>query len=446
MTINIANGTIYQQGDGSGALVPYSPPPATTYGLLFTDGIEPTSSTLFPLASGKRIWYVDLDAPANGDGSEGSPLNHFTDLVGYWDGSNYTQGTLGFVGGDQIWVTGTGTPAKHVNGATNMNIDMRRAAQFGTAAEPTVIRSWKGQSRAKFDGQYTDRIGIYAGLTSGTTAGIVVLNVEVTGCTEPGIYMDDYLAYVRVVSCYTHLNYALSGGPLESYGGIRVRCSRGGLDVEVYNNKTTRNNTSNGVDYQLTGNNIGGISLLCQNLASSTSTVKFYSNDCYDETYLIRHKHSGACSFESYSNKLDTGVVAQYVRASGTNTIHDNIVSNVGIDVELEAENQTQRRTLIYTDNDLTEVDKVISTGPTTEVQGNDVTWSGTSYTNSTYTGAVIVMGQYGSSGSNLADVTGSNNVIAKNGANFATNNGAVVNLASYASITGDTTTTQVAP
>lgn len=421
-------------------------PPSGDYGLLFADGVEPVSSTLFPLASGKRIWYVDAATPDGGDGSEGSPFNSFESVAGSWDGSNYTQGGAGLVGGDQIWVTGNFTASNHINGTKNMNIDLRRAAQFGTAAEPTVIRSWKGRPRAKFDGEYTDRIGIYAGLTSGATAGIVVLNVEVTRCTEPGVYMDDYLAHVRVVSCYTHFNYALSGGPLESYGGIRVRCSRGGQDVEVYNNKTTRNNTSNGVDYQLTGNNIGGISLLCQNLASSTSTVKFYNNDCYDETYLIRHKHSGACSVESYNNKLDTGVVAQYVRASGTNNIHDNIVSNVGIDVELEAENQTQRRTLIYTDNDLTEVDKVISTGPTTEVHGNDVTWSGTSYTNSSYTGPVIVMGQYGSSGSDLADVTGSSNVIAKAGTDFATNNGAVVNLASYASTTGDTTTTQVAP
>ena len=427
-------------------VTPEPPIEPATYGLLWADGIEPTDSALFPLASGSRIWYVDLDRPTNGNGDEGTPLNHFTDLLGWFDGTNYHQGSLGFAGGDQIWVTGTGNVAKHVNGTKNMNIDMRRAAQFGTAAEPTVIRSWKGQARAKFDGSYSDRIGIYAGLTSGTTAGIVVLNVEVTRCTEPGIYMDDYLAYVRVVSCYAHLNYALSGGPLESYGGIRVRCSRTGQDVEVYNCETTRNNTSNGVDYQTTGNNIGGISLLCQNLGSAGSTVKFYNNDCFDETYLFRHKHSGACDFESYNNRLDTGVVAQYIRASGINNIHDNIVSNVPLDVELEAENQTQRRTVTYTDNSLTDVDKIISTGPTTEAQGNDVTWSGTSYTNSTYTGAVIVMGQYGSSGSDLADVTGSDNVIAKGGTDFAINNGTVVNLASYASTTGDTTTTQVAP
>lgn len=413
-------------------------------GLYWEDMIEPVDSTYWPLASGKRIWYVDLDAAINGNGDELTPFNNFTDLVGYWDGVNYQQGTAGFAGGDQIWVKGTAIPAKHSNGITNMNIHIRRAAQLGTASAPTVIRAWKGYT-ATFDGNYAEEIGIYAGLTSGTTAGLVVFNVEVKGCTQPGIYIDDYIAYVRIVSCYAHHNYALNGGPLESYGGIRVRNSRTGQDVAVYNNKTERNNTSNGVDTQAS-NNIGGISLLCQNNGANTSVVKFYQNDCQNENYAIRHKHSGNCDFESYGNYIANSNIGHYIRNAAGNNLHDNIISGCPIETELVSENQSARRSLTYTDNQLTNVDKIITTAAQAETLGNDVAWSGNTYTNSTYTGPVIVMGQYSSSASSLSDVTGSGNIIAKNGSDFAMENGTAVNLASYASTTGDTTTTQVAP
>ena len=55
-----------------------TPPP---YGLLWADGVEPVESTLFPLSSGKRIWYVDLDAATDGNGDIDTPHNNFTDLI-----------------------------------------------------------------------------------------------------------------------------------------------------------------------------------------------------------------------------------------------------------------------------------------------------------------------------------------------------------------------------
>ena len=362
---------------------------AVTYGLLWSDGIEPTGSTLYPLEAGKRIWYVDLDAGVDGNGDEGTPANHFTDIVGWFSGGNYQLGSM--VGGDQLWVTGTGAPTKDSNGVSNMKIDIAREAQLGTVVEPTVIRSWKGRSRALFDGEYTADLGITVAPTSGSTNGIVILNIAGTKNTAPAVDVDDNVSFVRVVSCYAYFNYALSGGPASTYGGILVRCSNGLRDIEVNNNKAHDNNTTNGVTVQAS-NNIGGINLLCQSSADPLSTVKFFLNDVTNENYAIRHKHSGNCAFSSYSNNLSNSNVLHYIRNAGTNDIYDNIGNTADVDVRMESESQSSERNVSYHDNALNEVDIVIGTSGVM-VHNNVVDWADNTYAHATYTGPVLVFG-----------------------------------------------------
>ena len=411
-------------------------------GLLWPTGVEPVESTIYPLAAGKRIWYVDLDAGVDGDGDLATPVNHFTDLVGWWDGVNYTEGTLGFVGGDQIWIKGTATTAKHSNGVTNMNITMRRDAQFGTSSAPTVIRSWKGETRAKFDGSYTSGIGVAAQGQTEAGNGLVVINIEGTRCTGVPVNTGDMIEFVRVISCYCYLNYALNGGPSSTYGGIVVRNTTGLRDVEVHNCLTHDNNTSDGTTVQAS-NNIGGINLLTEANADPSSTVKFYFNSIHDENYAIRHKHSGLGTFQSYNNVIHTSNTGHYIRHGGTNDIHHNIVYDmVNQDMVLEAENQAaQVRTVNYYNNTISRCTRLLSTGNSAEVEQNDLDINRNIYFNSASVTSAIVLGGFASKNYDESFTTSENNIYyAGDYDSFWTLNGVVDTYASFKTAVSDTT------
>jgi hypothetical protein len=411
-------------------------------GLFWADGIEPVESAIYPLAAGKRIWYVDLDAVTNGNGDENTPFNNFTTLCGYINGSfSYVQGSL--AGGDQIYMTGTGIPSKHTNGVSNMDIRLLRASQMGTVAEPTVIRSWKGRSRAVMDGQYTDFLGIFAEVTSFTVGGLVVLNIEATANTSPGITMDSGISHIRVVSCYAHRNGTAGGAG--TLGGIQVTCKSfdGVYDIEVHNCKTEFNDTEDGVTYGRANGNSGGIMLLSETSSNAASTVKFYANEMLDEHQGVFHKHAGHCVFSSYNNYIARPKdVAQYLRVTTENNIYDNDVEDAIEDVRLVAENTPDIRTLNYHGNTLTRVDKmIVATNNGVELFHNVVNWYDNVYNNPSYADPVITFGRYASAVSTIAFLTGSNNVIDKTGNDILLENQVVRDLAYYAAQTNDTTT-----
>ncbi len=412
-------------------------------GLFWSDGVEPADSTYYPVSDSNRVWYVDLDALSDGDGSEGSPVNNFTDLVGYYNGSSYVNGTLGFAGGDQIWVKGTGSASKHVNGVSNMNIDMRRDAQYGPTDNPTVIRSWLGEPAALFDGEYTENLGIYCAPTVGTNNGIVLINMEGTRSLGVPFNIDDNIQMSRVISCNAYLNYALNGGPASTYGGIVVRCSNGLRDHEVHNCRTRRNNTSNGTDTQAS-NNIGGINLLTQPSSDPLSTVSFYKNDVADENYAMRHKQVGQHIFNSSDNLIADSNIAHYVRNEGVNNVIENNVSGCTTGVHMESENQTQKRTVNVSGNTWTTVEKAIATDNASQTWHNDVDWDSNTYNNSAYAGPVLSFGQYPATAASIADLTGANNVVDMSGDDIIIVNGTLHDLAWYATETGDTTTTVI--
>jgi hypothetical protein len=392
-------------------------------GLLWADGVEPVSSTIYPLASGKRIWHVDLDAAVNGDGSELTPLNNFTDLIGHFDGVNYHIGTLGFVGGDQIWITGTATAAKHSLGVTDMRIDMRRDTQLGTSAEPTVIRSWKGMSRAKFDGEFLAALGIYCDAQTNSDNGLVLLNMEGTRNindsnhdTSAPFALDDYISFGRVVSCWSHHNEALASppdpsSPSQAYTGIQTRCANGLRDIAVHNCKVHDNNTSDGTSIR-TSNNIGEISLLSQASADPLSVVEFYLNEISDGNYAVRHKQSGDSIFRSYNNIIHDCNVGHYTRNAGVNDIHHNIVYDCALaDLELEAENQAQKRTINYYNNTVSRCARLITTGNATEVLQNELSVDNNIYWNVSRTEEVLTLGQFASKAYDTTDTSSENNI-----------------------------------
>lgn len=388
-------------------------------GLIWQDGIEPLTSTLYPLQGGNRIWYVDLDAGVNGDGTELSPLNHFTDLIGHFDGVNYQEGTLGFVGGDHIWIKGTGTAAKHSLGVSDMRIDMRRDAQFGTPNNPTVVRSWLGQPRAKFDGNFTVALGIYCeGQTNLANNGMVIINIEGTRCindtshdTSAPFALDDFISFGRVISCWSHLNEAVNGGPAQGYTGIHTRCSNGLRNIVVRNCLVHNNNTSDGVTVQ-ESNNIGEISLLSQSTADPNSVVEFHSNVVHSGNYAMRHKQSGVCKFRSYNNIIHDVNVGHYIRNAGINDIHHNVAYDVAItELELEAENQAQKRTTNYLNNTVARTASLVLTGNAQEVLQNNLNVANNIYWNAARVDELITLGQFASKTYDLTDTLSSNNI-----------------------------------
>jgi hypothetical protein len=331
-------------------------------GLLWADGVEPADSSLHELQGGNRIWYVDFDAGANGDGSSGSPFNTLATLN--------NGAASGYAPGDHWWLTGT---ADRTN--VNHRILVTDPDVLGSTTNPLVIRSWKGQSRVVFNGNYTHVTCATVQMDGADqpNKGVVIINIESQRSYQScGIYVGEdsggNIGFVRIISCYAHHNYALNGGPNDTYGGIRVCATDITCDIEVRNCEVHDNNRASEGGSVQESNNIGGISLLSE-IGGEGSAVKFYSNRIYNECHAIRHKHCGRVLFESYWNSISDSLVGHFIRATTMNEVRHSLVvgcsSVIHISPELQGSQGNQLRTIDAHHLTIVDTDKILSCADT---------------------------------------------------------------------------------
>jgi len=316
-------------------------------GLLFgAQGIEPGDPSQGEAPPGKTNWYVDADAPDGGDGSYANPYNSFEQVVGS-NASGYVTGQIR--GGDYLYVKGTFSASNHVEGSNNMDIHIGRAIQAGTAAEPTVIKSWLGSPRAVFDGENskTDLIQIRA-LSGG--GHFIIQNIEAKRGRDRAIGIKDNIASCEIVSVVVHdtLDIGITGE-----GGGILFCLRAGQPHFILRNSLIYNN----------GMYPSGIRLLSEPTVQTGAYINIYENEFYNEDVAIRHKHSGNMICRVYNNIIHDSDMAISVRGYNGNYIHHNIMYNLDLAVEhYQASQQADSYTEFY-NNTLYNVVKIWQLG-----------------------------------------------------------------------------------
>lgn len=330
--------------------------------LYWEDGVEPAGNedTLYPVGGSNRVWYVDANAVSNGNGDEATPFKSFTELNAFGSLSGYSAG-------DHIYMTGDFTQTKHAVGSNEMCLKWTSATPLGARANPTVIRSWPGRSRAKVDGEYnTGANPLSMQVTpSGTagTKGLVYINLEVTRCNPAGLNCYEggggSIGLLRFISNWVHHNYVPSSGPNSAYGGIIYQMREAGCDVKGYNNRIHDNRSPDGSTIQ-TNDNSGGVDMHT-GIESEDSTCEWYYNRIYSEYRAFGNKWSGTALGEWYHNHITDVVMAHFVRNARDNHIHDELV--VGADFFIFTNNQNrdiqadEARAVRWHNNTLVDVD-----------------------------------------------------------------------------------------
>jgi len=348
-----ADGKIYGQYPAGDAPVGFS------YGLLWSDGVEPVNSTLYDVQDGNRIWYVDFDG-ANGDGSESTPYNSFTEIFGYFDGISYHSGTAGFAAGDHVWVRGTGDFANQVNGTTNYDIQIRRANQLGTRLNPTVVRAWRGYT-VSIDGNGDYVRGVQTNVTNLTSdQALVLINLEYHTFEGCPIHNEDDMEYMEVISCNVHdvtVDGASAGDA--NKGGITVRSRDNTSDRVVRNCRvydTDKANAGGRVD----NDNVSAIRLQgAQGLGGGD--VSMYSNEIVRSSNGLGDKHTGTCTVNNYYNYIDDVSSAYYNRQCGVSDFHHNIIVNADEATKIVRETEAQARNLTVRKNTVVDTNLLIN-------------------------------------------------------------------------------------
>jgi hypothetical protein len=421
-------------------------------GLLWADGVETAGNeaTVYPVGGSNRVWYVNANAVSNGDGSSGSPFNSFTEL-------NDPLSLSGYAAGDHIYITGDFTQTKHAAGTNDMGLVWNDPDFFGTTSNPTVIRSWPGQSRAKIDGEYFgvgvgggSSIGLLFNPTTGAiTKGVVVYNVELTRCVPNAISFgaggDYHVGLQRVVSCWVHHNFAEgAGGPVGAsrMGGISLMATQGAASILIEHN-VLHNNNGDGVDTYENNNN-AAIDILSDVPGDGTLLTARY-NVIHDEYRAFGNKWAGPIDVDLYYNEIYDSTTAFFVRASGLQEIHHNLVYGTTTFIHADAENQTtqggQLRTIQEYNNTVV--------GATTYFYFSDAasysdlfSSTDTIFSNSAITGSFIFAGPFGSSAYNIGGMSFDGSILhVTSTTNFYTDDGTTKSRTDFTTQFGASTT-----
>lgn len=276
-------------------------------GLLWRTGNAPAPS--LPLQGGNRAWYVDAGAPDGGDGSQARPYNNFETVIGVVRGTDYFTGQMR--GGDHVYLTGEflgGTDARK-------RIEIARAIQGGTAANPTLITAWPGRTRPVLNGQGTGELGIFLRNCSG----LRIEGLEIKQFSRSGIRAIDTPAnaFIEIVNCEVHHN---CGDVRNDGSGIAS-----GIGFHASSNCawTVRNN----VVYANQPFPAAGIMVLTEGTMAG-GLVDIHSNIVFDSNQAIAHKHSGGVPISAHHNLIHSSQQGFYIRAYRDNQVHHNLVLN----------------------------------------------------------------------------------------------------------------------
>lgn len=344
-------------------------------GLLYPTGIEPGIASECEATAPNRCWWVDgnaADSPT-ADGTFNDPYNSFEIVTGYRSSSTFTAGQM--TGGDHIYVTGTFDMNNHViNGGKSIQLYLGRPEQGGTAENPTVIKSYKGQARAVFDGDFLtgiantegDQAGLIVVQTSSNTPidHVLIQNVEVKNADGLGINIGERALTVTIESVIVH-DTALRLGSANS-GGIKLTLKQNSPLMTVKNSLLYGNyRNPGGADFfSSSNNNYGGINILGGNDSEDESKVIIKDNIILDEYYSIRHKKSANIESEIETNIIDTARVAFYARSYKSNIFRHNLVRNISTPaVVIDAENQNGDLCIGIYNNTVVDSQRLVDTG-----------------------------------------------------------------------------------
>jgi hypothetical protein len=305
---------------------PFSP------GFSIANGIEPACSC--EAKKGNRCWYIDANADTTGaNGSASKPYNNFTKVVGFL--GTGTVAHRGFMNtGDVLYVKGTFTWTKNVNGVNNQNIYWYPSTA-GDTSNPTVIKTWPGNMRAIFDGEYHMNNMVYVYQDTA----VKIQNIEVVHDSGRGIFIDYGVTKVDINNVYIHDN--MGDGNIGEGGGVCVfMASHQKFNFSIHNSVFCRN-------YQNkigTDNNISGLVIYSDSVNGdggaplAGSVVNVYDNIIHDEVRGIRHKHAGNIAMNAYGNLIYNCISGFYLRAYYANNIHNNILMNDTTAFDCDAE------------------------------------------------------------------------------------------------------------
>ncbi len=381
---------------GNAAADPYGP------GLLYPTGVEPGSASQCEAPSGKKCWWVDANAPGGGNGTFASPYNSFETVVGYMQGGNYHQGQIG--GGDYLYVKGTFKASDHNTTSNSMIVRFGRGSQGGTSSQPTVVKSWRGQPRAIFDGEYQLNDMIHVSALSGSpNNGIRIQNVEFTRANGRGIYIDENVKNVEIISVLVH--DGKGDGIMGVGGGISVSMTSllhtfSIKNSEFYNNKVNKTGSDN---------NVGAIGILSEGSAQSGSKITLVNNVIYNEIQGIRHKHSGNIITEAYYNEIRDCTNGFFIRAFN-NDIHHNVVNNCQVAFYFEAENQQGNQNSEVYFNTIYSTPVAVDTGYENTSYQRNINFHDNAFYNGSQSSGVITLGRWGSNQYNINHWDSSNN------------------------------------
>lgn len=381
-------------------------------GLIFPTGIEPGDPSECEAPIGNSCWWVDADAAGGGDGSYASPYNSFDDVVGYFSGANntgtYTAGEIS--GGDYLYIKGEFSGAEY-----EKTIVMARGSQGGTAAEPTVIKSWRSSPRAVLNGNGSrdDLIRISA-LDSNENGGVRIQNIELRNADGRGIYIDENVVSAEIVNVVVRDG---EGDSVSGEGGAVVfkmnGFTTGGLNHDyTIRNSLIFNNDNNPGGGSL--NNVGGVSII-STLQSGSPIVRIFNNIIHDEVRAIRHKTnvsgSGTLTMESYNNVIYGSKTAFYLRHRD-NIIYRNLIFNVEDEaVRWEGQNGSGTANSEFYHNTVFNTPQLINTGDDSLTYALQFNVHDNAFVRQTAGPGVITLGESSSQTYSLNDWTSSYNL-----------------------------------
>jgi hypothetical protein len=294
-----------------------SPPISGDKGLLWADGIEPGDPSVCEAPTGKHCWWVDAAAPAGGSGSFAHPYNSFEKVIGY-----VNEQIQGFIpgqaeSGDYVYVRGSFDATKSTE-AHRLTIEVARDQQCGTPTVPTVIKSWRGSTRAVFDGGLKENDLILVR----NCDGLRIQNIEIAHHGGRGLAAEESVGYLDINSVYIH--DGVGDGTIGIGGGIILYATDGGVHHYIVRNSVFTNNKVNQSGAE---GNIGALSILGEPDADPSSSAEIYNNIFDNEVMGIRHKHTTDMNIEAYNNQVSNCTWAFGARM-GTNSFHHNVIMN----------------------------------------------------------------------------------------------------------------------